>query len=86
MIRRNFDILAVLMLVALLTGLSDFRERVHRARFERPDLNLVIHSELDRGVFDRLERRFNELDRRLNERALRLQERIETLPNCPFEK
>jgi hypothetical protein len=91
MIRRNFDILAALVLVLFLAGAGEFRERVQRARLQSPDLNLVVHSDWDRmDVFSRIEQRLCErmerIDRRINDRVLRISERIENLPNCPFEK
>lgn len=91
MIRRNFDILAALVLVLFLAGAGEFRERVQRARLQGPDLDLVVHSDWERmDVFSRIEQRLCErmerIDRRINDRVLRISERIENLPNCPFEK
>jgi hypothetical protein len=93
MIRRNFDILAVLVLALVLGGAGEFRDRVDRARLTGPEWDLVVRPALvnpDQDAFARIERRltqkFESFDRRLTERAVRLHQRLERLPLCPLER
>jgi hypothetical protein len=87
MIRRNFDILAALLLVLFLAGAGEFRERVQRARLQGPDLDLVVHSDWDRmDIFSRIEERlcdrmerihrFSRIEEKLSEGMDRIDRRI----------